>query len=150
MGLPPLSAPDPHSVPLRAVVNLTRFPVRATDDIECRRPKGFPPTFLYSLSWEDPREDAKVLDINPNDTVLTLTSGGCNALDIILQGARCVVGVDMNPAQSYLLELKRVAVIRLPFEDVWKIFGEGRHERFDELLQRELGPFLSQGALKFW
>ncbi|GAQ92949.1 betaine lipid synthase [Klebsormidium nitens] len=132
------------------VVNLTRFPVRATDDIECRRPKGFPPTFLYSLSWEDPREDAKVLDINPNDTVLTLTSGGCNALDIILQGARCVVGVDMNPAQSYLLELKRVAVIRLPFEDVWKIFGEGRHERFEELLQRELGPFLSQGALKFW
>lgn len=68
-----------------AVMNLQRFPVRATDDIECRRPAGFPPTFLYSLSWEDPREDAKVLDINPNDTVLTLTSGGCNALDIILQ-----------------------------------------------------------------
>jgi hypothetical protein len=66
-------------------VNLARFPVRATDDIECRRPAGFPPTFLYSLSWEDPREDAKVLDITPNDTVLTLTSGGCNALDIILQ-----------------------------------------------------------------
>lgn len=66
-------------------MNLARFPVRATDDIECRRPAGFPPTFLYSLSWEDPREDAKVLDITPNDTVLTLTSGGCNALDIILQ-----------------------------------------------------------------
>lgn len=29
-----------------------------------------------------------------------------------VQGAKQVVGVDMNPAQSYLLELKRVAVIR--------------------------------------
>lgn len=41
-------------------------------------------------------------------------------------------------------------VCRLPFEDVWKIFGEGRHENFEELLTRELAPFLSQGALKFW
>jgi hypothetical protein len=82
-------------------VNLARFPVRATDDIECRRPAGFPPTFLYSLSWEDPREDAKVLDITPNDTVLTLTSGGCNALDIILQ-----VSTYPPQPQHFLTELR--------------------------------------------
>ncbi|CAM6106075.1 unnamed protein product [Calypogeia fissa] len=127
-----------------------RFPARASDEFEARRPPSFPPTFLYSLSWEDPREDDKVLHINPNDTVLTLTSGGCNALDLVLQGAGQVVAVDINPAQSYLLELKRAAVIRLPFEDVWKMFGEGVHPKFEQLLRTEITPFLSQGAANFW
>jgi hypothetical protein len=65
--------------------NLVRFPSRASDEFEAKRPPAFPPTFLYSLSWEDPREDDKVLDINGDDTVLTLTSGGCNALDLVYQ-----------------------------------------------------------------
>jgi betaine lipid synthase len=66
------------------------------------------------------------MDINPTDTVLTLTSGGCNALNLLLHGAGHVVSVDCNPAQSSLLELKREAIAHLPFEDVWKMFGEGR------------------------
>ena len=70
---------------LASVVNLKRFPTRASDDLESKIPPGFPPTFLYSLSWEDPREDDKVLDIQPTDTILTLTAGGCNSLDLVLQ-----------------------------------------------------------------
>jgi betaine lipid synthase len=130
--------------------NLSRFPARASDEFEAKRPPAFPPTFLYSLSWEDPREDDKYLNITKDDTVLTLTSGGCNALDLVYQGAGQVVGVDINPAQSYLLELKRVAIVRLPFEDVWAMFGEGVHPKFDKLLKEELAPFLSQGAFNFW
>ncbi|KAL2632464.1 hypothetical protein R1flu_017150, partial [Riccia fluitans] len=130
-------------------VNLQHFPARASDEFEAKRPPTFPPTFLYSLSWEDPREDDKYLQINPDDTVLTLTSGGCNALDLVYQGAGQVVSVDINPAQSYLLELKRAAVIRLSFEDVWKMFGDGIHPKFDELLRKEISPFLSQGTANF-
>lgn len=130
--------------------NSLRFPSIASDEFDYKRPPGFPPTFLYSLSWEDPREDDKVLDVNSEDTILTLTSGGCNALDLVLQGAGLVVGVDINPAQSYLLELKRAAILRLPYEDVWQMFGEGVHPKFLTLLERELGPFLSQGAANFW
>ncbi|GBG63137.1 hypothetical protein CBR_g36906 [Chara braunii] len=124
-------------------LTIERFPARASDDLECKRPPTFPPTFLYSLSWEDPREDDRVLEISSDDVVLTLTSGGCNALDLVLQGAKQVVAVDMNPAQSYLLELKRVATMRLPFEDVWQMFGDGVHPKFPQLLERELSPFLS-------
>jgi betaine lipid synthase len=29
----------------------------------------------------------QVMDINPKDTCLTLTSGGCNALNLLLHGA---------------------------------------------------------------
>ena len=66
------------------------------------------------------------MDINAGDTVLTLTSGGCNALNLLLHGAGEVVSVDCNPAQSALLELKRAAIMTLPYEDVWQMFGEGR------------------------
>lgn len=34
-----------------------------------------------------------------------------------------VVSVDCNPAQSALLELKKVAIQQLEFEDVWQVRG---------------------------
>jgi hypothetical protein len=39
------------------------------------------------------------MDISPQDVCLTLTSGGCNALNLLLHGAAEVVSVDCNPAQ---------------------------------------------------
>ena len=66
------------------------------------------------------------MDINSSDTVLTLTSGGCNALNLLLHGAGAVVSVDCNPAQSSLLELKKAAINQLSYADVWAMFGEGR------------------------
>jgi len=59
-----------------------------------------------------PRRAAQVLKICAEDTVLTLTSGGCNALNLLLHGAGRVVAVDCNPAQSALLELKATAIRR--------------------------------------
>eukprot|EP00898_Chlorokybus_atmophyticus_P007323 jgi/Chlat1/7592/Chrsp63S07076 len=113
-------------------------------------PLLFPNTFLYSVSWEDPDVDAPVMETGPGDVVLTLTSGGDNAMDLALQGAKQVVAVDMNPAQSFLLELKLQASRRLPYEDTWLMFGEGRHPNIDQIFERDLAPFLSEGARTFW
>ena len=113
-------------------------------------PALFPPTFLYTQSWEDPEPDMRVMRINGDDTVLTLTSGGCNALNLLLHGAGRVVAVDCNPAQSALLELKRAAIANLPYDDVWKMFGEGVHPGVERLFERALKPFLSQKAADFW
>ncbi len=52
----------------------------------------------------------QVLKINKRDEVLTLSSGGCNSLNLLLHGAGHVVSVDCNPAQSALLELKATAI----------------------------------------
>ena len=54
--------------------------------------------------------DVQVLKINKRDAVLTLSSGGCNSLNLLLHGAGHVVSVDCNPAQSALLELKAAAI----------------------------------------
>ncbi|DBB17356.1 hypothetical protein WJX82_002206 [Trebouxia sp. C0006] len=113
-------------------------------------PSGFPATFLYTMSWEDPRPDMEVLKINKRDEVLTLSSGGCNSLNLLLHGAGHVVSVDCNPAQSALLELKATAIRELEYEDVWAMFGEGRHPHIQRLYDTKLAPFLSQSANHFW
>ncbi|EIE24752.1 diacylglyceryl-N,N,N-trimethylhomoserine synthesis protein [Coccomyxa subellipsoidea C-169] len=113
-------------------------------------PPMFPPTFLYTMSWEDPRPDMEVLKINNDDTVLTLTSGGCNSLNLLLHGAGHVVSVDCNPAQSALLELKATGIRQLQFEDFWQLFGEGKHPKVDRLYETKLAPFLTQTSHKFW
>jgi betaine lipid synthase len=115
-----------------------------------KAPSLFPSTFLYHQSWEDPIPDHKVLNITQNDVCLSLTSGGCNVLELLLQGAKQVVSVDINPAQNALLELKCVAIKHLDYENFWKLFGEGRHEDFDAIYNRDLAPFLSETSRKFW
>jgi len=115
-----------------------------------RRPHLFPPTFLYSLSWEDPRADEPHLNVQKGDVCLTLTSGACNAFDLALQEADEVYCVDMNPAQSHLLEIKSVAIARLPHEEVWKLFGQGRHPDFPSIFRTKLAPFMSGRAVDFW
>jgi hypothetical protein len=46
--------------------------------------------------------------------------------------------------------LPQVAIQQLGFEDVWQMFGEGVHPRFDDLFERQLSPFLSQTSNNFW
>jgi Protein of unknown function (DUF3419) len=48
--------------------------------------------------------------VGKGDSCLTLTSGGCNAINMCLQGATSVTAVDCNPAQSALLEMKAIAI----------------------------------------
>eukprot|EP01025_Chloroclados_australasicus_P048612 TRINITY_DN5514_c0_g1_i2.p1 TRINITY_DN5514_c0_g1~~TRINITY_DN5514_c0_g1_i2.p1 ORF type:complete len:667 (-),score=70.82 TRINITY_DN5514_c0_g1_i2:573-2573(-) len=123
---------------------------RHGDEAKVEAPPLFPPTFLYTQSWEDPDPDMKVLQINNKDVVLTLTSGGCNSLNYLIHGAAHVVSVDCNPAQSALLELKAVGIKRLEYDDFWLLFGEGKHPNIEELYSKELAPWLSQTSRLFW
>ncbi len=149
---------DEGSIPwvpfLRApyYVALYRVPKLETLLVEnkAEAPPMFPPTFLYTQSWEDPDADAPHLRTSPGDVCLTLTSGGCNSLALAIHGAKAVYSVDCNPAQNALLELKQIAIRRLAYEDVWKLFGKGKHPSIDALFEKELAPFLSQNSLRFW
>jgi len=38
----------------------------------------------------------------------------------------------------------------LGYSDVWKLFGEGRHENFRELLITKLAPHMSSLAVQYW
>lgn len=105
---------------------------------------------VYVTCFEDPAVDRCALSIRPNDCVLTITSGGCNALDLVLAGASRVDAVDVNPLQTALLELRVAAIRSLQHDDFFALFGSGWSPRWREIyhdvLQRELSDF----ARVFW
>lgn len=107
--------------------------------------------FIYSISWEDPRVDEEVLQIKHTDVVLTLSRAGDNSLDLLLQGAKEVHSVDMNPAQYYLLELKRLVIKYGSFNILWSMFGEGKMIDFQGVFESEIEPHTDdQGFINFW
>ena len=57
---------------------------------------------------------ARPWNCGPHDTVLVITSAGCNALDYALAGPERVIAVDINPRQNALLELKLAGIRNLP------------------------------------
>lgn len=107
-------------------------------------------SLVYNSCWEDPAVDRQALHLGPGDSVLVITSAGCNALDYALQGPRHIYAVDANPRQTALLELKLAGIRRLEFDDYFKIFGDGYHARFRDLYRQRLRGELSGFARTYW
>jgi S-adenosylmethionine-diacylglycerol 3-amino-3-carboxypropyl transferase len=105
---------------------------------------------VYNTCWEDPAVDRQALDLTPRDTLLVITSAGCNALDYALTGIDRIDAVDANPRQTALLELKIAGIRRLDHADYFRMFGEGRHPRFREIYHDALRAELSPFAREFW
>lgn len=105
---------------------------------------------IYNTCWEDPRADRALLGLAPGSRVAMITSAGCNALDYLLDDPAAVHCVDLNPRQNALLELKIAALRRLEFDDLFQVFGEGRHPRFAQLYRQALRPGLSAAAADYW
>lgn len=96
---------------------------------------------------EDPQLDRLALGLGPSDTVLAITSGGCNVLPYVLTEPARVYAVDVNPRQNALLELKLAAIKTLDFQNFFSIFGEGRLPGFPTLCRSVLRPLsLGRGA----
>ena len=105
---------------------------------------------VYNTCWEDPAVDRLALDIGCADTMLVITSAGCNVLDYALTGPRRIHAVDANPRQNALLELKLAGIRRLEFDDFFAAFGSGHHPHFHELYRTLLREDLTPFAQKFW
>jgi len=74
---------------------------------------GNKPAVVYSNVWEDPELNRQALQVKPGQSVLSITSGGCNSLCLLLEDPSWVVSIDLNPAQLAMLELKRAAMAGL-------------------------------------
>jgi S-adenosylmethionine-diacylglycerol 3-amino-3-carboxypropyl transferase len=105
---------------------------------------------VYNTCWEDPRLDHQALKLTPDDTVLVITSAGCNALDYALAGPKQVVAVDMNPRQNALLDLKLAAIRNLEYEDFFAMFGQGRLPGARKIYADKLRPALSEWPQRYW
>ncbi|MEO6132497.1 MAG: DUF3419 family protein [Saprospiraceae bacterium] len=104
---------------------------------------------VFTHNWEDPESDHTALKIQPGDTVLAITSGGCNVLGFLLFDPEVIYSVDINPAQSYLMELKMAAIRQLDFEEFISFAGLKYHPDRKGLYS-SLRPSLSPEAVAFW
>ena len=94
---------------------------------------------LFAQSYEDPEIDRQALRIRPEHTVLCITSGGCNALALLLDAPRRLIALDMNPAQNAMLQLKIGGICELSYEEYRELLGVRTSARRLELYKRLSG-----------
>ncbi|KAK6540561.1 hypothetical protein TWF694_009352 [Orbilia ellipsospora] len=119
-------------------------------DDQLPKHRQFGDEYIYAFTWEDVNEDLRILNINSDDEILAITSAGDNILGYVLENPKRIHAVDLNPNQNHLLELKLAAFSALPYRDVWRLFGKGKHQNFRELLITKLAPHLSSLAFQYW
>ncbi|KAI1459448.1 hypothetical protein F4805DRAFT_63098 [Annulohypoxylon moriforme] len=119
-------------------------------DDQLKKHTQFNDEYIYAFTWEDTRVDERILKLKSDDVVLAITSAGDNLLSYALQSPARIHAVDLNPTQNHLLELKVAAFSSLPYEDFWKIFGDGKHPEFRSLLITKMSPHLSSRAFQYW
>jgi S-adenosylmethionine-diacylglycerol 3-amino-3-carboxypropyl transferase len=107
--------------------------------------------FVYNQIWEDPRVDLQALNLDAHSLVLTISSGGCNALNYLLENPEKVTAVDLNRHHIFLLNLKISALKFLPtYNDFFAFFGFGKSEKTTENYQKFIAPNLDKETRKFW
>lgn len=105
---------------------------------------------IYNISWEDPAVDHNVMHMNDQDTVLTISSAGCNVLDYLCEGPKKIIAVDMNAAQLHTLELKLACIRALKWEEFFDIWGRSNYKVFKSVYESKLRPLLKKETAEFW
>ena len=106
---------------------------------------------VYPQIWEDPEVDMAALAIAPGDRIVTIASGGCNALAYLLADPASVEAVDLNPVHVAYNRLKLAGLAGLPdHESFFAMFGRGEDGRNVEAYDRWLRPLLDARSRAYW
>lgn len=104
---------------------------------------------LYSQCWEDPQLDRAAFQISENDTVFSITSGGCNTLTFLIDNPKKIISLDLSPYQNYLLELKILLFQKLSYGKLLEFIGvRDSSERIKKY--KSLRKDLSKGCRNYW
>jgi len=103
----------------------------------------------YAQVWEDADILLEALNIQPEDTCLSIASAGDNALAMLARSPRRVVALDMNPAQLACLELRVAAFRKLQHREILELIGSIPGQR-NEALFMALRDDLSPETRNFW
>jgi len=130
------NAPLPRNAKLNKAVRQNRFLSRAgmSERLFAHVFKGL----VYPQIWEDPEVDMEALQIRPGHRIVTIASGGCNAMSYLTADPASVEAVDLNTAHVAFNRLKLAAVANLPnYDAFYRFYGTaddkanlGAYERF--------------------
>lgn len=106
---------------------------------------------VYTQIWEDPEADLAALQLPIGSTIVTISSGGCNALSYLTARPAQVFAIDLNEAHLALLKLKLAGLRAFSrYEDFWQFFGEAASSANDTLYLERLRPLLDEPARAYW
>lgn len=105
---------------------------------------------VFNMSWEDPEMDRRAFDLTSDDTVISITSAGCNPLNFLCQSPKRLICVDGNPAQNAVMELKAAAIATVDHETFFDIFAARRPHRVLSIYRPLLRSRISPMSQKFW
>jgi S-adenosylmethionine-diacylglycerol 3-amino-3-carboxypropyl transferase len=106
---------------------------------------------VYAQIWEDPVVDMAAMEIEPHHHIVTIASGGCNALSYLTAGPARVTAVDLNRAHVALLRLKIEGLKHLPgWEAFYRFFGEADDRENLQNYRHWLAPHLDGQSRSYW
>lgn len=105
---------------------------------------------VFNMSWEDPEMDRQAFRLTSSDSVISITSAGCNPLNFLCENPRRLISIDGNPAQNAVLEMKLACIRELPHETFFDIFAARNPSVVTPLYRRLLRQHLSPRAVQFW
>ncbi len=109
-------------------------------------------SFVYNQIWEDPRVDLAALQLVPGASRLfTISSGGCNVLNYLVERPAAIAAIDMNRSHIGLLRLKLAALAHLPgYDEFFLFFGCGDDDANRSNYYRYLSQHLDEQTREFW
>ncbi|MFD2578515.1 DUF3419 family protein [Novosphingobium colocasiae] len=106
---------------------------------------------VYAQIWEDPVADMAALEIGPDSRILTIASGGCNALSYLTADPAAITCVDLNTAHIALNKLKHAALRHLPSHQALRRFVvEADHPANPTTYRRLIAPHLDETSRRYW
>ncbi|WP_139976260.1 DUF3419 family protein [Ochrobactrum sp. CGA5] len=106
---------------------------------------------VYPQIWEDPEVDMAALAIEPGHRIVTIASGGCNAMSYLTADPARVEAVDLNQAHVAFNRLKLAAVKNLPdYDAFYRFYGKADDKTNLVAYKRFIRPHLDQESRAYW
>ena len=106
---------------------------------------------IYSQIWEDPVIDLEALRIESHHRVMTIGSGGCNALSYLVADPAEIIIVDINASQIALNRLKIAAMKFLPdYKSFFNFFGAADKSSNVKLCDDHICANLDENTRTYW
>jgi len=107
--------------------------------------------FVYNQIWEDPKVDLAALELQADSRILTISSGGCNILNYLVEKPEKIVAIDLNQYHMYLTRLKLAALDHLPaHDDFFDFFGHADRKSNLDNYYTHIQQNLDEASRQFW
>jgi S-adenosylmethionine-diacylglycerol 3-amino-3-carboxypropyl transferase len=106
---------------------------------------------VYPQIWEDPEVDMEALQIRAGHRIVTIASGGCNAMSYLTANPASVEAVDLNTAHVAFNRLKLAAVANLPnYDAFYRFYGTADDKANLSAYERFIRPHLDTTSRDYW